>query len=109
MATYRVHLSIISNLSWQILARVFIFAFQSAQKQHSKECMCRLRNTALCVQEKRDYQESMTTRQMDRQTDTGQSDPNVLLCFAGDILVYLIHKTASSYIQKQFQLRTSNS
>ena len=45
--------------------------------------MCRLRNIAM-----RDYQESVTTavpdRQMDRQTDAGQSDPYVPLCFAGD-------------------------
>ena len=45
--------------------------------------MCRLRNIAM-----RDYQESVTTGQMDRQTDgqkkAGQSDPYVPLCFAGD-------------------------
>ena len=32
----------------------------------------------------RDYQESVTTRQTHRQTDAGQSDPYVLLCFADD-------------------------
>ena len=32
----------------------------------------------------RDYQESVTTGQTDRQTDAGQSDPYVPLCFAGD-------------------------
>ena len=37
--------------------------------------MCRLRNIAMC-----DYQESATTGQ----TDTGQSDPYVSICFAGD-------------------------
>ena len=37
--------------------------------------MCCMRNIALC-----DYQESVTTAQ----TDAGQSDPNVPLCFAGD-------------------------
>ena len=37
--------------------------------------MCCLRNIAL-----RDYQESVTTGQ----TDAGQSDPYVPLCFAGD-------------------------
>ena len=37
--------------------------------------MCRLRNIAM-----RDYQESVTTGQ----TDAGQSDPYVPLCFAGD-------------------------
>ena len=45
--------------------------------------MCRLRNIAM-----HDYQESVTTGQTDgrtdRQTDAGQSDPYVLLCFAGD-------------------------
>ena len=47
--------------------------------------MCRLRNIAM-----RDYQESVTTgqthrhRRTDGQTDTGQSDPYVLLCFASD-------------------------
>ena len=37
--------------------------------------MCRLRNIAM-----RDYQESVTTGQ----TDAGQSDPYVPLCFSGD-------------------------
>ena len=45
--------------------------------------MCCLRNIAL-----RDYQESVTTGQTDThtdgQTDAGQSDPYVPLCFAGD-------------------------
>ena len=41
--------------------------------------MCRLRNIAMC-----DYQESVTTRQTDGQTDAGQSDPYVPLRFAGD-------------------------
>ena len=41
--------------------------------------MCRLENIAM-----RDYQESVTTGQTDRWTDTGQSDPYVPLCFAGD-------------------------
>ena len=31
-----------------------------------------------------DYQESVTTGQTDGQTDAGQSDPYVPLCFAGD-------------------------
>ena len=51
--------------------------------QHSEECMCRLRNIAM-----RDYQESVTTGQTHTrthaQTDAGQSDPYVPLCFAGD-------------------------
>ena len=44
---------------------------------HSEECMCRLRNIAI-----RDCQESVTNGQ----TDAGQSDPNVPLCFAGDTI-----------------------
>ena len=41
--------------------------------------MRRLRNIAM-----HDYQETVTTRQTHGQTDTGQSDPYVPLCFAGD-------------------------
>ena len=41
--------------------------------------MCCLRNIAI-----HDYQESVTTGQSDRQTDAGQSEPYVPLCFAGD-------------------------
>ena len=49
--------------------------------------MCHLRNIAI-----RDYQESVTTghtdththTQTDGQTEAGQSDPYVPLCFAGD-------------------------
>ena len=40
--------------------------------------MCRLQNKAM-----RDYQESVITTKTHRQTDTGQSDPYVPLCFAG--------------------------
>ena len=40
--------------------------------------MCHLRNIAMCY-----YQESVTTRQTDRQTDARQSDPFVPLCLAG--------------------------
>ena len=46
--------------------------------------MCRLRNIAM-----RDYQKSVTTKKgvtdgrTDGQTDAGQSDPHVPLCFAG--------------------------
>ena len=43
--------------------------------------MCRLQKRAM-----RDYQESVTTEQTDGQTDTGQSDPYVPLCFAGDTI-----------------------
>ena len=45
--------------------------------------MCRLRNIAM-----RNYQESVTTGQTDGQTDAGQSDPYVPLCFAGDTTIY---------------------
>ena len=38
-----------------------------------------LRNIAM-----RDYQESVTIEQTHRQTDAGQNDPYVLLCFAGN-------------------------
>ena len=45
--------------------------------------MCRLRNIAM-----RDYQENVTTGQTDTQTDgqtdAGQSDPYLPLCFTGD-------------------------
>ena len=41
--------------------------------------MCRLRNMVMHY-----YQKSVTTGQIDGQTDTGQSDPYVPLCFAGD-------------------------
>ena len=41
--------------------------------------MCRLRNITM-----RDYQESVTTGQTHRQTDAGQIDTYVPLCFAGD-------------------------
>ena len=44
--------------------------------------MCCLQNTPMC-----DYQESVTTGQTDRQTDAGQSDPYVPLCFAGDTII----------------------
>ena len=46
---------------------------------HHEECTCRLRNIAM-----RDYQESVTSGQTHTQTDAGQSDPYVPLCFAGD-------------------------
>ena len=46
--------------------------------------MCRLRNITM-----RDYQESVTTGQ----TDAGQSDPYVLLCFAGDTKKQVFCKT----------------
>ena len=39
----------------------------------------------------RDYQESVTTGQTDRQTDTRQSDPYVPLFFAGDKKILYIN------------------
>ena len=39
----------------------------------------------------RDYQDSVTTGQMHGQTDTGQSDPYVPLCFPGDTKKLYIH------------------
>ena len=53
--------------------------------------MCRLQNIAM-----RDYKESVTTgqTQTDVQTDAGQSDPYVPLCFAGNTkIVFVIKKT----------------
>ena len=56
--------------------------------------MCRLRNIAMC-----DYQESVTTGQTqkgvqtDGQTDAGQSDPYVPLCFAGDTITETADKS----------------
>ena len=59
--------------------------------------MCHLRKIAL-----RDYQESVTTRQKDIQTDAGQSDPDVPLCFAADTIkhkpVFLYGSTKSMCI-----------
>ena len=48
------------------------------QWQHSEECMCHLRNIAMC-----DYQESVTTRQTDGQTPN-KLIPMCRLCFASD-------------------------
>ena len=57
--------------------------------------MCRLRNIAV-----RDYQESVTTgqthRQTDGQTDAGQSNPYVPLCFTGDTKIKPIQAWTSS-------------
>ena len=51
--------------------------------------MCRLRNIAM-----RDYQsESVTTGQMHKPTDAGQSDPYLPLCFAGDTISILMPHT----------------
>ena len=52
--------------------------------------MCRLRNIAM-----RDYQESVTIwtdRRTHTQTDAGQSDPYVPLCFAGDTKMMFMAK-----------------
>ena len=44
-----------------------------------KECMCCLRNVAIC-----DYHESVTTGQAHGQTGARQKYPYGPLCFAGD-------------------------
>ena len=53
--------------------------------------MCHLQNIAM-----RDYQESVTTgqthRHTDRQTEAGQSDPYVPLCFPGDTKTTTLYK-----------------
>ena len=69
--------------------------------------MCRLRNIAMC-----DYQESVTTGHTDRdgQTDAGQSDPYVPLCFAGDTTMIQVcinslnykNSTTRNILVKQF-------
>ena len=64
------------------------------QWQHSEECMCCLENIAM-----RDYQESVTTGQIHRQTDAGQRDRYVPLCFAGDTkTTYIVHTHESPTI-----------
>ena len=55
--------------------------------------MCCPQNKAM-----RDYQESVTTGQTHRQTDTGQSDPYVPLCFAGDTIKHRAD-TATSLVE----------
>ena len=52
----------------------------------NKECMCYMRNLTMCDTGKRDYPESVSTRQ----TATEQSDPYVLLWFARDTINGLI-------------------
>ena len=61
--------------------------------------MCRLRNIVKC-----DYQESMTTRQ----TDAGQSDPYVLLYFAGNTINYETTEDAAARLQRKFQILMSH-
>ena len=53
----------------------------------------------------RDYQESVTTRQTDRQTDAGQSGPYVPLCFAGDtiMIVNAIPNTSEDIVQEKVE------
>ena len=48
----------------------------------------------------RDYQESMTSWQTDRQADTGQSDPYVPLCFAGDTIKVMVKVIDNGIIWK---------
>ena len=67
------------------ITKNIVAAFRGMQWQHSEEFMCRLQNIDM-----RDYQESATTGQ----TDAGQSDLYVPLCFAGDTkisFIYSIH------------------
>ena len=65
--------------------------------------MCRLRNIAMC-----DYQESVTIGQThthgqtDGQTDAGQSDPYVPLCFTGDPINDIINCQAELAISVIF-------
>ena len=44
----------------------------------------------------RDYQESVTTGRTDRQTDAGESDPYVLLCFVGNTKMNLKNEKMNS-------------
>ena len=57
-----------------------------SHRLHNKECMCCMRTLTMYDTGKRDYQESLITRQ----TDTEQSDPYVLLWFARDTIHELI-------------------
>ena len=61
--------------------------------------MCRLRNIAMS-----DYQESVTTGRTDGQTDAGQSDPYVSLCFAGDTKTTYKQTKDKNLISKQYTL-----
>ena len=53
---------------------MFIYSF-SKWWQHSGECVCRLLNIAMI-----DYQESVTTGQIDGQTDRQTQDKMILIC-----------------------------
>ena len=68
--------------------------------------MCLRRNIAM-----RDYQESVTTgkteRQTGGQTDVGQSDPYVPLCFAAD--THNVHKCAESADIRNIEFFSENS
>ena len=65
---------------------------------------CRLRNIAIC-----DYQESVTTGQTHGQTDAGQSDPYVPLCFAGDTKTDSQQGSFRGHISLTFYLLTLKS
>ena len=53
----------------------------------------------------RDYQESVTTGQTDGQTDAGQSDPYVPLCFAGDTkIIYMVMLQKSCFTCKHVSI-----
>ena len=55
----------------------------------------------------RDYQEIVTTGQTDGQTDAGQSDPYVPLCFAGNTKKYHMqtHRLTELFVYKQIRIK----
>ena len=61
--------------------------------------MCCLRNIAM-----RDYQESVTTGQTDGQTDAGQSDPYVPLCFAGDTKRVVLCRCLDGHVKEPYEM-----
>ena len=69
--------------------------------------MCRMRNIA-----KRDYQESVTTGQTHGQTDAGQSDPYVPLCFTGGttkkLMIYCKQLKDMEIAKRDFRVRLSS-
>ena len=67
--------------------------------------MCRLRNIAL-----RGYQESdyRTDRYTDRQTNAGQSDPYVPLCFAGDTKSVSMQQHFEQFVRKERRIEGMN-
>ena len=80
------------------------FCFVEKLWQHCEECMCSLRNIAMRVWQ--------TDGRTDRQTDDGQSDPNVSLCFASDTKLtqnsILSHKSQLCVTKFNFVSQNSN-